>query len=75
MSFSGRPSHVFGKPCLIALRRISVVGLKIAACKYWDSSGFEVFSIMLSTTFSGLLVSVSFDYLFSILLDGHFLFI
>ena len=52
MSFSVRPGQVFRKPCLIYLRRLAVVGMKIAACKYWASSGFEVCAIMLFTTFS-----------------------
>ena len=51
MSFYVRPSHVFRKPFLIALRRLDIFGLKRAACKYWDSSGFEVCAIMLFTTF------------------------
>ena len=50
--FYARPGQVFRKLCLIALRRLVVVGMKSAACKYWDSSGFEVFAIMLFTTFS-----------------------
>ena len=48
---SVRPVRVFRKPCLIASRRIAVVGLKSAACKYWTSSGFEVYSRMFFTTF------------------------
>ena len=52
MSISVKPGQVFRKPFLIALSRLAVVGLKIAACKYWDSSGFEVCAIMLCTTFS-----------------------
>ena len=40
--FSLGPVQVFRKLCLIAFRRIAVVGLKSDACKYWDSSGFEV---------------------------------
>ena len=46
-----RPVQVFSKPCLIALRRLAVVGMKSAACKYLASSGFEVYAIMLFTTF------------------------
>ena len=34
MSFSVRPGHVFMKPFLIALMRLTVVGLKSYACKY-----------------------------------------
>ena len=47
-----RPGQVFSKPCVIALRRLSVVGLKIDACKYLASSDFEVCARMLLTTFS-----------------------
>ena len=46
------PVQVFRKPCLVALRRIAVVGLRSAACKYLASSGFKVCVIMLFTTFS-----------------------
>ena len=46
-----RPGHIFRKPCLIALRGLAVVGLKSDACRYWDSSGFEVFDRILFTTF------------------------
>ena len=52
MIFSVRPVQVFRKLCLIAFRRIAVVGLKSDACKYWDSSGFEVCARMLFTKFS-----------------------
>ena len=52
MSFSVRPVQVLRKPFLIALRRLAIVGLKSAACKYWDSSGFEVCARMLFTNFS-----------------------
>ena len=52
MSFPVRPDHVFRKPCLIALRRLAVVGMKIAAYKYWASSVFEFCARMLCTTFS-----------------------
>ena len=52
ISFSVRPGQVFRKTCLISLRRLDVVGLKIAACNYWDSSGFEVCVRMLFTKFS-----------------------
>ena len=52
MSFYVRPGHVFRKSCLTDLRRLSVVGLRSAACKYWDSYGFEVCDRMLYTTFS-----------------------
>ena len=52
MSFSVRPVHVSRELSLVALRRLSVVGMKSAACKYWASSGFEFCSRMLFTTFS-----------------------
>ena len=52
MSFSVRPGHVFRKPCLVDLSRLATVGLKIAACKYWASSGFLVCDRMLFTAFS-----------------------
>ena len=52
ISFSVRPGQVFMNPCLIALRRLAVVGLRSFACKYLASSGFEFFAIMLFTTFS-----------------------
>ena len=47
-----KPDQVFRKPCLIALLRLALVGLKSAACKYWASYGFEVCARMLFTTFS-----------------------
>ena len=56
MSFSVRPGHVFRIPCLIALRILAVVGLKISACKYWASSGFEVCARIFSTKFSDFCV-------------------
>ena len=52
ISFYVRPGQVFRKTCLIDLMRLAVVGMKSAACKYLDSSGFEVCARMLSTTFS-----------------------
>ena len=51
ISFSVRPGHVFSKTCLIDLRRLDLVGMKSAACKYWARSGFEVCTRMLFTTF------------------------
>ena len=50
--FSVRSSHLFRKTYLIALRRLDVVGLRSAACKYCSSYGFEVCPRMLFTTFS-----------------------
>ena len=50
--FSISTFHIFRKPCLISLRRLSVVGMKSAACKYWASSGFEVCARILFTKFS-----------------------
>ena len=52
ISFYVRPGWVFRETCLIALKRLAVVGLKSAACKYLASSGFEVCARMLFTTFS-----------------------
>ena len=49
MSFSVRPGHIFRKPFLIALRRISVVGVNSSACKYCASYGLDACSIMLFT--------------------------
>ena len=51
MSFYVRPGHVFRNPCLIALRRLPVVGLKSNACKYCNSCGFEVCAIIFFITF------------------------
>ena len=50
--FRVRPGHVFRKDCLISLKRLAVVGQKIDACKYWASSGFEVWARILFTKFS-----------------------
>ena len=47
MNFSVRPGHILRKPCLIALKRLAVVGLNSAACKYGASSGLDVCSSML----------------------------
>ena len=52
ISLSVRSSQVFRKPFLIAMRRLSFVGMKSASCKYWSSYGFEVFTRILFTTFS-----------------------
>ena len=52
ISFSVRPGHIFRKPCLIALRRIVLVGMKSAACKYLASSGFGICAKMSFTIFS-----------------------
>ena len=52
ISFFVRPGQFFRKPCLIVLRRLAVVGMKSAACKYFASSCFETCSIILFTTFS-----------------------
>ena len=51
ISFSVRHGQVFRKPFLITLRRLYVVGLKIAACKYFASYGFEVCDRILLTKF------------------------
>ena len=52
MIVSVRPGHVFRKSCLVALSRLSVVGLKSAAYKYWASSSSEVCARVIFTTFS-----------------------
>ena len=57
ISFSVRYGQIFRKPCLIALRRLAVVGLNISACTYLASSGFEVCYRILFTTFSSCCVS------------------
>ena len=41
ITFSVRPGQVFMKPFLNALKRLYVVGLNIAACKYWASYGLK----------------------------------
>ena len=85
MSFSVRPVHFFRKPCLIALRRLAVVGLKSAACKYWASSGLEVCAIIFYHIFllfcpqgnlphSSLIVSGAFDSFHYFLMDWNFFF-
>ena len=51
--FFVRPGQVFSKPCSISLRRLDVVGLNVAACKYLASYGFEVHTKMLFAIFSG----------------------
>ena len=53
-----RPGHLFRKSCLISLRRLGAVGLKSSAHNYWASSGFEVCSIMLFTTFSDCCIPI-----------------
>ena len=55
--FSVRPRHVLRETCLISLRRISVVWIKSAAYKYWDSSGLKICARILFTTFSECFVS------------------
>ena len=42
VDFLVRTGHIFRNPCLVSLVRLSVVELKSAAFKYWDSSVFEV---------------------------------
>ena len=51
ISFTVRPGQVFRKPCLTALRRLAVLGLKSDACKYLASSCFEVCARILFITF------------------------
>ena len=52
MRFSVRLGQFFTKHRLIALRRLAVIGLKCAACRYCDSFGLFVWSRMLFTTVS-----------------------
>ena len=58
ISFLVRPCHVFSKPCLMTLARISVVGINSAACKYCASSGSDFCDIMLFIRADGCLVSM-----------------
>ena len=58
IGFSVRPDHVFSKPCLVALRRLAVVGLNSSACKYFTGSGFYVFDIILFVATSDCWVSM-----------------
>ena len=46
------PGQVFNKPCLIALRRLSVVGLKIDVLLYCASSGLGFWSRIIFVTSS-----------------------
>ena len=57
ISFSVRPDQVFRKPCLVYLRRIYVVGMKISAWRYCASSGFGAWSRILFVTYSCCWVS------------------
>ena len=57
MIFSVRPIYVFRKPCFIALLKLAVVGLKIDACRYWDSYGLDVCTRIVFVTASGFCVS------------------
>ena len=57
ISFFVRHGQVFRKVCFILLRGIDVVGLIIAACKYFTSSSLEVWAIMLFVTNSDCCVS------------------
>ena len=45
-----RPGKVFRFPCLVALRRLDFVGIKIDAWRYCASSGLVVWSRMLIVT-------------------------
>ena len=50
MSSSVRPFQVLRKPCLIALVRFAIVGMKSAARRYCHISGLGVWTIMLFAT-------------------------
>ena len=81
ISFSLRPGQVFWKPCLIALRRRAVVGMKSAALTYCDIYGFKFLGHnVISHSFlllcfqghlphSSFLVPGFFDYFLSIFMD------
>ena len=51
------PDQIFRKPCLISLSSLAVVGLKIAAYRYFDSYGLFVWARILFTTVSDCCVS------------------
>ena len=57
MRFYLRPGQVLRKPCLIALKRLSVFRLKIAVWRYCDSSGLVVCSRMSFATVYDCFVS------------------
>ena len=57
ISFLLRHSYTFRNPCLVELMRLVVVGLNSAACKYCDSSVFDVCARKLFVTDSDCLVS------------------
>ena len=57
ISFSVRSGHVFGNAWFIALMRLAVVGMKISACRYYDSSGLFVCTRILFFTSSDCCVS------------------
>ena len=54
---SMRPVQVLRKPCLIALRRLDVVGMKSAAWRYCASSGLVVWAIISFPKISDCFVS------------------
>ena len=57
MIFYLRHGQVISKPCLIALSRLDVVGIKSAAWMYCVSSGLVFWSIMLFFTASDCCIS------------------
>ena len=57
IGFSVRSGHVFGNAWFIALMRLAVVGMKISACRYYDSSGLYVCTRILFFTSSDCCVS------------------
>ena len=56
-SFSVRPGHFFRKLCLVDLKRLPVVGIKSATCKYCAGSGFDLCARILFVTASYFCVS------------------
>ena len=50
--FSVRPGQVFREPCLVALRSLDAVGMKISELSYCASYGLVVYSRMLFVTAS-----------------------
>ena len=57
IGFSVRSGHVFSKDFFIALKRLVVVGLRSAACRYCDSSGLDVCTRILFVADSDCCVS------------------
>ena len=84
--FSVSPSHVFRKPCLVALMRLAVVGLKVLqvntgvvlVLKFVQACFLPHFMIVVAQVHFPHpvnIVSGPFDYFFSILIDRYLLFV